>query len=246
MIVKKLGLIGFPLGHSFSKRYFTHKFESTSLCNWSYHNYPMESVDQIREVLSANPNLVGFNVTIPHKIAIIPYLSEIDQKAKSIGAVNCVKVLSDGRLAGYNTDFTGFKVALLDMIGSERPNAIVLGTGGASKAVMAVLDSLEMEYTLVSRNSGANQISYDQLSDELISSSKLIINATPLGMYPKIDGIPQINYSAVGSSHFLFDLIFNPDETRFMREGRVRGAVVKNGYQMLVEQAEAWWSIINK
>lgn len=246
MIVKKLGLIGFPLGHSFSKRYFTHKFESTSLSNWSYHNYPMESVDEIREVLSANPNLVGFNVTIPHKIAIIPYLSEIDEKAENIGAVNCVKVLSDGRLAGYNTDFTGFKVALLDMIGSERPNAIVLGTGGASKAVMAVLDSLEMQYTLVSRNSGANQISYDQLSDELISSSKLIINATPLGMYPKIDGIPQINYSAIGSSHFLFDLIFNPDETKFMREGRVRGAVVKNGYQMLVEQAEAWWSIIHK
>lgn len=244
--MKKLGLIGFPLGHSFSARYFNAKFCSEGLSEWSYENFPIEDVAKITDIVADNPTLQGFNVTIPHKVAIIPFLDEIDVTAGKIGAVNCVRISTDGKLKGYNTDIIGFKVALLDMIGTRRPSALVLGTGGASKAVCAALDDLEITYKLVSRTSSSSTISYAELTDGQIESNKLIINTTPLGMSPNTDGKPNINYSKISSSHFIFDLIFNPSETAFMHESRLQGATVKNGYQMLVEQAEAWWKIISQ
>lgn len=242
--MKKLGLIGFPLGHSFSARFFNAKFKSEGLNEWSYENFPIENVDAITNIIATNPTLQGFNVTIPHKIAIIPFLNEIDATAEKIGAVNCVRISKDGKLTGYNTDIIGFTVALLDMIKESRPSALVLGTGGASKAVCAALENLNIKYKLVSRQSSENAISYNELTDEIIESHKLIINTTPLGMSPKIEGKPNINYSKITPSHFIFDLIFNPAETAFMREARQKGATVKNGYQMLVEQALAWWRIV--
>lgn len=243
---KLLGLIGFPLGHSFSKRYFTSKFNKLSLDGWSYQNFPVEDITMVEDVIKNNPDLLGFNVTIPHKLNIIPYLSQIDSAAAKIGAVNCVEIAENGELKGYNTDYIGFKTSLESMLNGSKPNALVLGTGGASRAVCAVLDDLQIEYKLVSRKSSNNQISYDDLDDNLLSISKLIINSTPLGMTPKVDAKPAVNYDMIGSEHYLYDLIFNPDETQFLKEGRVRGATIKNGYDMLVSQAEAWWSIIKR
>lgn len=245
---KVLGLIGFPLGHSFSKRYFTEKFHKEKIDNFSYQNFPLESVDGVAQMIEENPNLIGFNVTIPHKVAVMPLLSEIDENAAKIGAVNCVKIIREKgevRLVGYNTDFVGFRDALLDALGSKRPKALILGTGGASKAVAAALDSLKIEWKYLSRTASDNTLSYEDATAELIAEHELIINTTPLGMYPKCDVKPQIEYSAITKSHLLFDLIFNPNETEFMAEGRKRGATVKNGYQMLLGQAEAWWQIIN-
>lgn len=246
--VKKLGLIGFPLGHSFSARYFNAKFASEGLDGWSYHNFPMESADEILEVLKSETELQGFNVTIPHKLAIMSHLSEIDSLAERIGAVNCVKVTRDGEqtlLKGYNTDITGFKLSLSDMLGEVRPKALVLGTGGASRAVIVALEELAIDYTLVSRTSNGAILSYEQLTSDIISDHKLIINTTPLGMHPKVDAAPELDYSAITSSHYIYDLIFNPDETLFLRLSREQGATIKNGYDMLVRQAEAWWDIIS-
>ncbi|MEG1935240.1 MAG: shikimate dehydrogenase [Rikenellaceae bacterium] len=243
--MKKLGLIGFPLGHSFSARYFNAKFGCEPLKEWSYENFPIENIEMVKDVIIENPTLQGFNVTIPHKVAIIPFLTEIDPTAKRIGAVNCVKILSDGKLKGYNTDIIGFRKSLTDMIGSSRPNALVLGSGGASKAVCTALADMNIDYQLVSRKSSSSAISYQELTDSIIESHKLIINTTPLGMSPNIDLYPDINYDAITPKHFIFDLIFNPSETKFMQKARLQKATVKNGYQMLVQQADAWWAIVS-
>ncbi|MFI3322397.1 MAG: shikimate dehydrogenase [Rikenellaceae bacterium] len=243
----KLGLIGFPLGHSFSARYFNAKFKDLGLKEWKYENFPIENIDSVVEVIKNNPTLRGFNVTIPHKLAIIPYLSHIDESAAKIGAVNCVEILPNGELKGYNTDCIGFRLSLEDMLNTKETTifkALVLGTGGASRAVVVALEQLGIEYKLISRRASEGVLSYKELTDEILESSKIIINTTPLGMSPKLEGIPSINYNVIGKNHFLFDLIFNPSETRFMYEGRKRGATVKNGYEMLVGQAEAWWKIL--
>ena len=245
--MKKLGLIGFPLGHSFSAKYFNAKFNSDNLSDWSYHNFAIESVDMIDDILAKEPALKGFNVTIPHKVAIIDHLHEIDDLARKIGAVNCVKVTRNGgsvSLKGYNTDIVGFKTSLLEMIKEQRPKALVLGTGGASKAVSVALDDLGISYIIVSRVESKNGLSYQQLLSKDIKEHKLIINTTPLGMFPNIDAAPEIDYNAIGMQHFIYDLIFNPHETKFMKMARVQGATVKNGYEMLINQAEAWWGII--
>ncbi len=246
-MISKLGLIGFPLGHSFSARYFNTKFDNSNLTGWSYLNFPIESVDMIHDIIRQEPSLKGFNVTIPHKVAIMQHLNTIDDAASKIGAVNCVKVTRDGdniSLKGYNTDVIGFKLSLLEMIKEQRPKALVLGTGGASKAICAALDELHIEYVLVSRTESQTTISYNQLRQREVSQYKLIINTTPLGMSPKVDAAPDIDYSDIGSSHFIYDLIFNPHETLFMKKARMQGATIKNGYEMLVTQAEAWWDII--
>lgn len=246
--MRRFGLIGFPLGHSFSRTYFTDKFQKEGIADCAYDNYPMESIEGVRAMIASHPDLEGFNITIPYKQQIFPYLTAIDPQAQEIGAVNCVRIFrtSTGvKLHGFNTDAWGFERSLLDMIGEKRPDALVLGTGGASKAVCYVLGRLGIRYRSVSRNGSGDVLSYSDLTPELVSACKLIVNATPLGTFPNPDTKPDIPYEAIGGEHFLSDLVYNPAETAFLHEGRMRGATVKNGYMMLLGQAIRSWEIWN-
>jgi len=248
--MKKLfGLLGFPLSHSFSKQYFTDKFEQQGLSDeFEYQNFELENLENLTSVIKDEGSLLGLNVTIPHKQTVIKYLDSLSLAARSIGAVNTIVIdrKKGIQLKGDNTDWIGFRTSLLKMIGENRPNALILGTGGSSKAVEYVLQSLKINYKFVSRtNSGANCTSYEDLTDSDISDSKLIINTTPLGMFPKMDFSPEINYGLLNNQHFLFDLIYNPDLTLFLKKGIAQGCSVKNGLEMLELQAEASWQIWN-
>lgn len=226
----RYGLLGYPLGHSFSKGYFGDR------CRYDNFEYPT-----VEDFLAVKPSdLEGFNVTIPHKQSIMSFLDEVDISASEVGAVNCVQVLSGGAMKGYNTDIIGFEVSLREMLGGADVRALVLGTGGAARAVWWVLDKLGIEYTKVSRT---GVINYDNLGREMVESHRLIINATPLGMAPDVDKKPAIDYCGVTKNHYLYDLVYNPSESSFLRMGRLCGARVKNGYEMLVLQAEGAASI---
>lgn len=236
--MRKFGLIGYPLGHSFSAKYFAEKFRAEGISDCRYDNYPIDNVSKFPAEID------GFNVTIPYKELIITHLDTLSEEAAQIGAVNCV-CNRGGILTGYNTDAYGFETALLELIATSRPKALVLGTGGAAKAVCYVLRKLGIPYIIVSRTATDGRITYDDLSPETIAANRLIINTTPLGTYPKTEAKPDIPYSAIGPRHMLFDLVYNPSETAFLREGRLRGASIKNGYRMLVMQAEKAWEIWN-
>ena len=242
--MRRYGLVGYPLGHSFSKSYFTEFFRRENLPDCSYENFAIESIRQIERVVST-PELCGFNVTIPYKQQIIPYLDSLSSEAEAIGAVNCVKVLG-GKLHGYNTDCYGFRLSLLDLIGENRPAALVLGSGGASKAVGYALRQLGIEYRLVSRTPDSQSLSYDALDEETMRSHRLIINTTPLGMYPDTNSAPQIPYGLIGKGHYMYDLVYNPAQTLFMARGAERGAETMNGAKMLRLQAEKSWEIWNQ
>lgn len=247
--MRELGLIGFPLGHSFSKRYFTDKFENTGI-NAIYQNFELESVEEILNIVATHPNLEGFNVTIPHKQAIIPLLNKITPEAQAIGAVNCVKIIRTAEkfeLVGHNTDVIGFEGALRNFLGEVTPTkALVLGNGGAAKAVRYVLGKMGIAYLTVSRKpQRENEIGYEILPS-IIEDYKLIINTTPLGTWPNIETSPNIPYEKLTADHFLFDLVYNPEVTKFMSQGKKVGTNVCNGYQMLVMQAEAGWKIWNE
>ena len=249
--MKRFGLIGYPLGHSFSQGYFAEKFRREGLTGCVYENFPLESIADLPGLIAAHPDLCGLNVTIPHKQAVIPFLDELDPQAAEIGAVNCIGITraADGKpcLKGYNADAWGFERSLLALIGNARPDALILGTGGASKAVAYVLARLEIAFRFVSRNGdGRTVLSYSGLTPELIAATPLIINTTPLGTFPNTDTRADIPYDAIGRGHFLHDLVYNPSETAFLREGRRRGAAVKNGYVMLTGQAERSWEIWNE
>lgn len=248
-MARRYGLVGYPLGHSFSARYFTERFASQGI-DAKYDNYPIESVEQLRATLPGD--ICGFNVTIPHKQNIIPLLSEIDPEAQSVGAVNCVRVMPDGMLKGYNTDVYGFEYSLRRMLESrtvrnEPLAALVLGSGGASRAVEYVLRKMNIKYITVSRTPHAdNQLSYSDLSADVIATHKLIINATPLGTTPRTDLSPELQYTALGQDHYLYDLVYNPALTRFLDNGRKQGAHLKSGLEMLILQAERSWEIWNE
>lgn len=243
--MKRYGLIGYPLGHSFSQRYFTEKFEREGIAGCTYENFPIESIDRLDEVLERHPDLCGFNVTIPYKERIIPRLRSMAEEARKIGAVNCVRVTPEG-LVGHNTDAYGFRTSLLKLLDGAHPGqALVLGTGGASKAVKYVLEQLGIPFDVVSRKASAGDFTYDELTSETVRTRRLIVNATPLGTFPKTDECPDIPYEAIGETHFLFDLVYNPPLTEFLRRGRQQGAAIANGYDMLVGQAEKAWSIWN-
>lgn len=247
--MKRYGLIGFPLSHSFSKNYFVEKFSKSEITDSSYENFELNSIDEFEELIKHNPDIMGLSVTIPYKEKIIPFLTELSSDAKAIGAVNTIQINNSetGGLIGHNTDVVGFKVSLLKLIGNSYPEALVLGTGGASKAVVFVLEKMGINYKLVSRQKSAlmNCISYNQLNEELIVNAKLIINTTPLGMFPNINSKPGIPYDAIGSKHFLFDLTYNPSITAFLKIGLDKGAAIKNGQEMLELQADAAWNIWN-
>ena len=243
--MKLYGLIGYPLGHSFSQRYFTDKFAAAGIADCAYRNFPIETIEGVETVLQT-PGLRGFNVTIPYKQAIVPYLSGLSAEARAIGAVNCVKITPEG-LTGYNTDAYGFRRSLLNLLGNVRPEkALVLGTGGASKAVKYVLEQLGIAFDAVSRDGKNGAYTYGDLSEEIVRAHRLIVNATPLGTFPNAEGCPVLPYEALGAGHFLFDLVYNPAVTEFLKRGAAQGAATRNGYDMLVGQAEKAWEIWNE
>lgn len=237
------GLIGKSLSHSFSQDLFRKKFQEENI-EADYLLFELNQIGEIKEVMKANPNLKGLNVTIPYKEEIIPYLDQLTTEAEAVGAVNAVRV-SPGGLMGTNTDVFGFQYALQELVPNPKPTkAIVLGRGGASKAVTYVLTQLDWieSVSVFNRNGNHNQIkSFQDLTDEVIAAHQLIINATPLGTHPRVDEFPPLPYSAISKEHLLFDLVYNPSETAFMRKGREKGALVSNGMRMLELQAKAAW-----
>ena len=242
MKMKRYGLIGHPLKHSQSRFYFNEKFEHEGL-DCRYQHFDLKSIEKIHEVMETYPDLCGFNVTIPYKEAIIPLLDEIDPTAKEVGAVNVVTI-QNGRLKGYNTDVYGFSQLLERALkGKEVEHALVLGTGGASKAVRYVLEQKNIPFSAVSRSPEKGDYTYETLTDEILRQNHLIINTTPLGMAPKFDDFPDLHYQALSNKHILIDLIYNPKETAFMELGRTWGAKVYNGWQMFEEQAKKTWEI---
>jgi shikimate dehydrogenase len=240
--MKRYGLIGHPLKHSLSRHYFNEKFEYEGL-DCLYQHFDLKSLDELQEVRDRYPDLCGFNVTIPYKEAIIPLLDDIDPVAQEVGAVNVVKI-TEGKLKGYNTDVYGFEQLLSRAInGKSIECALVLGTGGASKAVRYVLQQKGIAYALVSRDAAKGDYTYDTLTDDILNQHHLIINTTPLGMFPQTDEFPDLHYQALSKKHTLIDLIYNPKETAFMELGRTWGAKAYGGMQMFEEQAKRTWEI---
>jgi len=245
--MKKLGLIGYPLSHSFSAKYFNNKFIEEGIKDYEYKTYPLESIASLQDLLKAEPELIGLNVTIPYKEAVIKLLDELDDRAAKIGAVNVIKI-NQGRLKGFNTDYLGFKKSLHSLIPNNfNEKALIMGTGGASKAVRLVLENLGIAYQHLSR-SAEKGITYEafQKNPDQLKAFKLLINCTPLGTYPNIEQKPNLPYEQLTSEHYLFDLVYNPKITAFLQSGLDQGAKVINGYDMLVGQAEAAWEIWQK
>ena len=243
--MKLYGLIGHPLTHSFSGKYFADKFQREGIEGHDYRLFPIPRIEDLKELLEEHPDLAGLNVTIPYKEQVIPYLDELSPVVEKIGACNCIKI-KNGKLTGYNTDVIGFRKTLEPKLLPHHDKALVLGTGGAAKAVCHVLEELQIGYTLVSRHPVSGGIQYEQIDQWIMASHRLIINTTPLGMHPKVDEAPRIPYEEVGPSHYLYDLVYNPDPTLFLMQGREQGAVTENGSEMLVIQAEASWEIWNQ
>lgn len=239
----KYGLIGYPLGHSFSISYFNEKFANEGI-NAQYINFEIPSIDNFLEVIESNPELKGLNVTIPYKEQVIEYLDLLSPEAKAIGAVNVIKISHKGEktiLKGYNSDVIGFTRSIEPLLERHHKKALILGTGGASKAVNYGLKSLGLETLFVSRTKKGGVITYDEVTPDVIREYNVIINCTPLGMYPKVETCPPLPYEAMDSHNLLYDLLYNPDETLFMEKGRKQRAVVKNGLEMLLLQAFASW-----
>jgi shikimate dehydrogenase len=245
--MRKFGLIGYPLGHSFSKKYFAEKFIREDIRDCSYENYPLTDIGLLTKLIADEPDLAGLNVTIPYKTEVIRYLNFLSPEAEDIGAVNVIRIKrSDNavQLSGYNSDVTGIMASVLPFA-SHVKNAAVLGTGGSSRAVCYVLGKLGVNITLVSRNCSHGTISYQDMDSEFISGIDLIVNTTPLGMYPAVDTKPDINYGLLGKKHILFDLVYNPELTSFLKMGRKQGCTTIGGLKMLHAQAEKAWGIWN-
>lgn len=243
--MKTYGLIGHPLGHSFSRGYFTDFFANQGI-DAEYKNFELSSIEQLPTLLESEKTLCGFNVTIPYKLQIFPYLDELDTAAQAIGAVNVVKVIhKDGKrhLKGYNSDYIGFANSIRPLLKPHHTHALILGTGGASKAVDYALRQLGMKTIFVSRTERENIISYDRLTPGTLEKHTVIVNTTPLGMHPKVDECPPLDYSLITSRHLLYDVIYNPAKTLFLQHGEEREAMICNGMEMLIGQAQAAWNI---
>lgn len=241
------GILGFPLGHSFSKKYFTDKFTEENI-DASFLNFELSNIQDFSTVLEQHSDLKGFCVTIPYKQDVIQFLDDIDPLAERIGAVNSVRIIRENekvKLVGYNTDIHGFTESLRVFLNGKKPKALILGTGGVSKAVATGLEELSIEYQFVSRTASHKCISYEMLSKETMSNHHLIVNCTPLGTFPKDDTCPDIPYEYLTKDHFLYDVVYNPAETLFMKKGAEQGAKTHNGLKMLHLQAERNWAIWN-
>lgn len=244
--MRKFGLIGFPLGHSFSKKYFTEKFSREGIQGCQFELYPLASIQEFPQLFASEPGLEGLSVTIPYKEQVISYLDGLDPACAQIGAVNCIRI-RDGKKIGFNTDYLGFKQSLQSWLGGEIPNALVLGTGGASKAVQQALRDLGVSFRIVSRSQQEGQLTYAELKEQpqWLASHPLIINTSPVGTYPQVEDMPNIPLEQLHAAHRVYDLVYNPPITRLMQECIARGGASKNGQDMLELQAEAAWSIWN-
>lgn len=248
--LRQFTLIGYPLSHSFSEKYFTEKFESEQIDNHEYFLSPLAQIEDFPKLLSTHPNLAGINVTIPYKEKVIPFLDEISVEAKAIGAVNTIKI-KEGKLIGFNTDVYGFEKSLVDFLTKKEKkitveNALVLGTGGAAKAVVYILKELGIEPVLVSRKKGKGDLTYNDLDTISFNKWRLIVNTTPLGMSPNLESCPDLPFYKINAKYHLYDLVYNPEKTVFLRRGESQGAAIKNGLEMLHLQAEKAWEIWNE
>ena len=242
--MRQFGLIGRNISYSFSKSYFAEKFINENIVDAVYNVFDLQQIDEVEKVF-ATEGLVGFNVTIPYKQEIIPFLDELSPEAKAIGAVNTV-LIKNGKRIGHNTDCYGFHHSILPLLDSHHKKALVLGNGGAAKAVFYILDELNIAYKIVSRTILENQFTYDDLDEEIISQHQIIINCSPVGTFPNIENAPLLPYQFISEKHLLYDLIYNPPVTKFLENGQNNGAKIKNGHEMLVLQAEKAWKIWNK
>ena len=244
---KLYGLLGKNISYSFSRGYFTDKFEKLKLKKSKYVNFDLQNIEDFPSIIDENEHLKGINVTIPYKEEIIPFLSKIDKTAKKIGAVNTIKFTKRGNLKGYNSDVVGFENSLIPLLKKHHKRALILGTGGASKAIAYALKRNDIKYKFVSRNpEGKKEISYDSLTKEVMENHTIIINSTPLGTFPDIDKCPNIPYQFITKNHILYDLIYNPAISTFLSKGKEKEAITKNGLQMLELQAEESWRIWNQ
>ncbi len=260
--MKLYGLIGFPLSHSFSKKFFTDKFEKEKITGTGYDLFPIEDIGELPVLLHRHPDLCGLNVTVPHKINVMKYLDWIEHDARTAGAVNCIRITAespvmaaftgevgikghDFKLEGFNTDIYGFEMSLRPLVKRHHTDALVLGDGGAARAVKCVLENMGISYQSVTRTPARGHILFSELKPHHIEDHLLIINTTPLGMSPNTDQCPAIPYEALTDKHLLYDLIYNPEQTLFLEKGARKGAATKNGYEMLVLQAERSWEIWN-
>jgi shikimate dehydrogenase len=241
--MRRFGLIGYPLTSSFSKKYFAEKFRREGLKDCSYDLFPIIAIDELLPVIRDHPGLEGLNITIPYKQAIIPFLTDTSQLPKGLDACNCIKIVSD-ELIGYNTDVIGFERSFTHALQSHHNKALVLGNGGATAAIVHVLKKVGIDYDVVSRrNHSDSRFSYADLNKSIINEHTIIINTTPLGMYPNIDTSPEIPYEFLTDRHFLYDCVYNPEKTLFLQKGEKQGARIKNGLEMLIVQAEESWNI---
>ncbi len=246
--MRTFGLIGYPLSHSFSKKFFSEKFEAEQIAGCSYELFPIEKAKSILKLLDENPSIVGLNVTIPHKLAVMPFMNELDAAAAEIGAVNCISVQDrEGHffLKGYNTDAFGFAESLKPLLEQQHQKALIFGDGGAAKAVKYVLSELGIPYLIVARKQVENAILYADVTAALLNEYTLLINTTPLGMSPNLETCPLIPYQYLTTQHLVYDLVYNPEETQFLSKAKEQGAKVKNGLEMLYLQAERSWQIWN-
>lgn len=244
--MRRFGLIGFPLSHSFSPGYFSKKFAHEGLHDCVYEAYPLPSIIELKQLLEKHKDLEGLNVTIPYKKKVIRFLDEGSEEVKQMVACNCIKII-EGKLIGYNTDATGFELSLISQLKPHHTKALVMGTGGAAAAIKFVLNKLKIDYLFVSRykKPGPKFITYPQVTEDVLKEYTLIINTTPLGMYPNIEQYPAIPYQYLTSQHYLFDCVYNPAETIFLKKGKEQEAITKNGEDMLVIQADESWRIWN-
>ncbi|WP_194768342.1 shikimate dehydrogenase family protein [Tamlana sp. I1] len=242
--MNKLGLLGKNISYSFSRAYFKQKFQDEHIEDTTYVNFDIEDISKFQDIIENTENLKGLNVTIPYKEAVMPFLDKINKKAKAIGAVNTIRITKKGKLVGYNTDCYGFKKTIEPFIKKHHKKALILGTGGASKAIAYSLKELNISYAYVSRKLSEHvQFSYDTLTEEDVKNHEIIINSTPLGTFPNVEECPNIPYKGITDKHLLFDLIYNPEETTFLTHGKNHGATIINGANMLKLQAEKAWSI---
>lgn len=243
---KRFGLLGRNINYSFSKGYFTEKFNTENFAGYTYENFDIPDIISFPEIIKKNPDLKGLNVTIPYKESVIPFLDKLSKKATKIGAVNTIKISKKGKLKGYNTDYYGFQKSLKPLLASHHKKALILGTGGASKGVAFALDELNIQYTFVSRDAKKNAIGYDQINAATFDNYQIIINSTPVGTSPNTDAFPLLPYDYFTAKHIAYDLIYNPAETQFLKKAKKQGAQIKNGLDMLIFQAEKAWKVWNK
>lgn len=243
--MRRFGLIGKTLKHSFSKHYFTQKFKDNQASDCTYDIFELQSIDELPGLIATQPALEGLNVTIPYKEEVLVFLDERSAVVREIEACNCIKI-RNGKLYGFNTDVGGFRNSLQPKLKPHHKKALILGTGGAAKAVKYALKELEIEYLLVSRRKESGDLGYEDVDDEILKQYTLLINTTPLGMFPNVNDDPPIPYEFLTPQHFLFDLVYNPEKTKFLQQGENRGAQIANGYEMLILQAEESWRIWNE